>query len=834
MTDRGAASGWMRNRSPLASVLLASAAIAGVTTAPAAFAQSAAAERSFDIPAQSLADALMEFGQQSGLNVSAPGALTRGISSQGVSGRMASAEALSRLLAGTGLTFRFTGTTSVQIEPAPQAAGGTIQLGPVRVEGEGAGVAGIAPSVTSDIAATERTGSYTTRLMSTATRLDLTPRETPQSVTVITRQRMDDTGMVDLLEVVRSTPGLAITPYGVGRPGLYARGFGLDTITQDRITSAFNSYIPSPLGNMAVYDRAEIVRGSTGLMQGAGNPSAAINLFRKRPTEAFHAELTGAAGSWNDFSGQIDLSGPLTSDGTIAARVVGSIQDADNFRDYERQKRRIGYATIDFNPTDTTRINLGYSYLNSFTNMVWGGLPVTLEGEHYGLPRSTFMGADWEYLKQDYHTIYGSLDQELGADWRLHVNAMYVDGTTDALTTWLMPDLDNGGFGHTYWAARNKVTQKAMDAFLTGTVNLFGRPHEIVLGGTLNDEKGVQDEYFNSWGPEAFISHFDDPFAWNPSDAVRPVLDPSSPDHGRYTDSKSQDSLYATMRLNPADRVKLILGGRLDWYKASGWGDLQVDGHLTLYGGAIVDLDRHHSLYASYADIFQAQSQIDVTGNTIQPISGQNYEIGLKGEYLDGALNLSFALFRIDQRNRAKALADQSPCPTWPTIFCYEASGLVRSQGVDIELQGKLAPGWEIAAGYTYSHAEYRDDADPTLIGTRFDTMLPEHQFKASTFYTLPGSLDNWRIGANISWQSRIYYDIGLDDGSVTRNQQKAYALVGLMAEYKPVERVSIQANLNNLFDETYYLAIANDWYWGSSELYGEPRNFMVTARYRF
>jgi outer membrane receptor for ferric coprogen and ferric-rhodotorulic acid len=834
VNDRGRKRVAVHNGAIVSVMLLASTGIVSGAAAPAAFAQAPAPaqQRNFSITAQSLADALMQFGQQSGFNVSAPANLTRNLTTRGVSGAMAPAEALSRLLAGTGLTFRFTGPTSVQLEPAPQAAQDAIQLGPVRVEGSGTSASGmgIAPSVTSDIAATEKTGSYTTRLMSTSTRLELTPRETPQSVTVITRQRMDDAGMVDLLDAVRSTPGLTVTPYGVGRPGLYARGFGIDVVTQDRITSVFNSYIPSPLGNLAVYDRIEVVRGSTGLMQGAGNPAAAINLFRKRPTSAFQAELTGAAGSWNDFSGQIDISGPIAADGAISGRVVGYIQDADNFRDFERQKRRIAYATLDLKPTETTRLNIGYSYLDSYTNMVWGGLPVTDEGEHYGLPRSTFIGADWEYLKQGYHTVYASLDQELGGDWRFTANAMYVNGSTDLLATWIMPDEVNGGYGHVYWAGKNKVDQKGVDAFVTGSVNLFGRAHELV--GTLNREKGRQEEFFNDWS--VLIDHVPDLFAWDPRTAPKPSLDPGSPDYYDGRDSRSQDSLYATARLNPADPLKLIVGARLDWYRSSGWSDFKQNGQLTLYGGVIYDISRNYSLYASYTDIFQPQNQRDVNRQVLKPITGRNYEIGLKGEYLDGVLNLSVALFQIEQANRARQLDDQSGCPMAPVEFCYEASGMVRSRGVDAELQGELAPGWQVGAGYTYSHAEYRKDADPALIGTRFDTAQPEHQFKASTSYTLPGKLDHWRVGADLTWQSEIYRNLTRADGSLHRNRQSAYALLGLMVEYRPTERFSIQANLKNVFDETYYLSIADDIYWGGMELYGEPRNIMVTARYRF
>ncbi|RKF17615.1 TonB-dependent receptor [Altericroceibacterium spongiae] len=234
-------------------------------------------------------------------------------------------------------------------------------------------------------------------------------------------------------------------------------------------------------------------------------------------------------------------------------------------------------------------------------------------------------------------------------------------------------------------------------------------------------------------------------------------------------------------------------------------------------------------------DIFRPQNNVDISGNTIAPIEGRNFEIGLKGEYLDGALNASLALFRIDEANRARELADQGACPTFPNRSCYEAAGLVRSEGVDIELQGELAAGWQIGTGYTYSRTEYRKDANPDRIGTQYDTGVPEHLFKLNSTYRLPGKLDDWRIGANLSWQSETHYLIAPLTGSTqVRHQQDGYWLAGLIAEYAPGERFSLQANVNNLFDKTYYLAISDDVYWGATELYGAPRNFKLTMRLKY
>ncbi len=166
----------------------------------------------------------------------------------------------------------------------------------------------------------EGTESYTTGAMSTATKLPLTMRETPQAVTVITRQRMDDQAMTDINDVVKATPGLFLDfSSGPGRQTYKARGFEIDNLMYDGIPSSYNGVSVGSQPNLAMFDRVEVVRGATGLVTGAGNPSAAINLIRKRPLAEQRVTLTGAAGSWDDYRGEVDASSPSMTAARCAA-----------------------------------------------------------------------------------------------------------------------------------------------------------------------------------------------------------------------------------------------------------------------------------------------------------------------------------------------------------------------------------------------------------------------------------------------------------------------------------------------------------------------------------
>jgi outer membrane receptor for ferric coprogen and ferric-rhodotorulic acid len=685
---------------------------------------------------------------------------------------------------------------------------------------------------TGETATTEGSGSYTTPQMSTATKLPLAIRETPQSVTVITRDRMDDQGAATLTDVLRYAPGITVSNGdGPGRTAFFSRGFSIDNIMTDGQPANYRAWVVSTVPNMAMYDRVEIVRGATGLVTGSGNPSAAINVVRKRPTATPQASLTAHAGSWNNYQGEADLSGPLNAAGTLRARVVGAYQDADTFRDGEKYKHGIFYAVGEADLGERTTLTLGASYQDDYTNHFWGGLPLTADGRHMGLPRSTNPSNDWERKTQYLTTVFGELQHRFDNDWQLRLNASQSSLDAVFLGTYLVRNAAISGLGHNVWRADYDEEQSGYDLTASGPFHLLGRKHELAFGGSRRQADYVTQNFSGG----GIISSDIDLWNWDNGSVAKPDLVRTSKSRNVTT----QDGIYLTTRLNLADSLKLILGTRLDWYdydNKSGAGDYKVTRQLTRYGGLIYDFDARHSVYASFSDVFQPQTAQGIDGNILEPVVGENYEIGVKGEYFDGALNASAAVFQIDQTNRARRLDDQSVCPTYPSTACSEASGLVRSEGFDLEIQGALTPNWQLAAGYTYVNAKYVRDANPANEGKNFDTDAPHRQFKLSTLYRFNGALQGWRVGGGLSYQSRIYKNI-THLGSATglgRIQQKAYTLADLVVGYRASKQLDIQLNVNNLFDRTYYKAIGYDTGWGPVDSYGDPRSFMLTARYQF
>ena len=665
---------------------------------------------------------------------------------------------------------------------------------------------------------TEGTQSYTTGAMKTATKLPLTLRETPQAVTVITRQRMDDQAMTSINDVVNATPGLFLNySNGPGRQSYTSRGFDIDNLMYDGIPSGYNGASVGAQPNLAMFDRVEVVRGATGLVTGAGNPSAAINLIRKRPLDEQKVTLTGAAGSWDNYRGELDASSPLNDSGTWRGRVVTSYRDANSFIDNAEEYHGLFYAVTEADLGEDTTLTLGYSNQKDKTNYFWGSAMIGQDGHHLDLPRSYNPGTDWENKDQEINTVFAELCQQLANDWKLQVNANYAEQKALFSGSYQSRWAADKSLARTVYQAAYDENQAGVDAFVSVPFQAFGRTHELVVGAS----RRIYD----------MTSH-----DYSPYDTNWPIT-AGKPDFVHTTDTReitTQDGFYLTTRLSLADPLKLILGGRLDWYDydahGSNSGDYKVTRNLTRYAGLIYELDDHHSVYVSYSDIFTPQTAKDSSATPVKPIVGKNYEVGVKGEYLGGALNASVALFRVDQENRATKVTVQN-CPQ---TECYEASGEIRSQGIDFELQGALTENWQVGGGYTYARTHtIKDEANPQLVNKQYDTDTPEHLFKLTTRYNLQGALEKFRVGGNISWQSRMYNDVKLADGSTYRLQQGAYAVTDLMAGYRVNDNLDLQLNANNIFDRSYYSTIAKSVDYGGDS-YGTPRNMMLTAKYTF
>ncbi|MBI6917338.1 TonB-dependent siderophore receptor [Pseudomonas monteilii] len=760
----------------------------------------------FDIPAGPLARQLNLLASQAGLLIGGDATLTANKQSQAVNATSVE-QALAQMLAGSGVEAVRTGEREFQLVRQAEAAAGAVTLGSTTISGQGLG----------DV--TEGTGAYTTGRVSTATKLAMSLRETPQSVTVVTRQRMDDQNLQKLEDIATYTPGLSLRKTGGERPEFYSRGSAIDNIMIDGLPVAYDS---DTLGTstLAMYDHVEVVRGASGLMVGAGNPSGTLNLIRKRPTLAPQLLLTGSAGRWDDYRGEVDVSGKLNDSGSVRGRFVGAYQDRNSFVDAYGNTRQLFYAITEYDLDPATTLTLGAWY-NREDNpgADWNGLPTHPDGSFFDFSRSTRTAPDWTYWNKKNRSAFAEVEHRFDNDWKLRLN-----------TTWLRGDMDMLG-GSVYIDEHNAYhlnigrytyqhTQKSFDTYASGPFSLLGATHELVVGASwrrdeTNDGPG---------GPGIDSDVIIDPQHFEPGAYPKPAIDNNWSRSGH----EEQSSAYATVRFNLREDLRLILGSRLDWYEYeqlthsgeySFGDDYKATREFTPYAGVIYDLNDTYSVYASWTRIFKPQAAQSASGSLLDPVTGTNYEAGIKGEYFGGALNASAAVFQLVQENLAKSLPAAQCSPG--VSACYEASGEVRTRGVELEVGGELAPGWQVSAGYTYAGAQYTKSTSSAEKGERFDSDTPYNLFKAFTTYRLPGELERWTVGGGWRTQSSAYTSFGVKQGG--------YSITDFMLAYRATPEWQVQANLNNAFDKRYYQNISNSW---GANSFGDPRNLMLTVRY--
>jgi outer membrane receptor for ferric coprogen and ferric-rhodotorulic acid len=769
----------------------------------------------YDIPAGSLAETLSQFGAASGVMITFSSGETSGLTSPGLHGSYELQQGFAQLLRGSGLRVMQVGEKRYVLTKAE--SGSSLELGATTINGAGLG------------AVTEGSGSYTTGSTATATKLAMSLRETPQSVTVITRQRMDDENAQSLDDVARTTPGITYTKIGTERSTYYSRGFEINDLQFDGIpTNISENYSMDVMStsNMAIYDRVEVVRGANGLMQGTGNPSAAINLVRKRPTRDFRLGAELGAGSWDNYRSQIDVSGPLDDEGRFRGRAVAYYSTGNSFRDGAGKDNQllylVGEADLDESTTLTVRATIQQDRNNGYD---WGGLNTRPNGSFYPLSRSASLAGDWAYLDKTNYTVFSDLTHQFDNDWKLTLALNAITSDAQFLSSYPARVTSNPT-GNQYTLPISKVgyddRQYGLDLYTTGPFTALGREHQLMFGANLRRDDFDAAIYKATNTPSIDITSYD----W--SSIPAPIVNPSS--RADYNYVRKDKGVYGATRLSVTDSLSLILGSRVSWSEYNIDSPSTVDSykenrHVVPYAGLVYDLDTHHTLYASYTEIYKTQSYFGLGNKLLEPIEGDNYEAGIKGEYFDGRLNTSLALFQTNLSHMPEAIAGASTCGVTGTSSCYEEGGKVQNNGFEIEVNGQPVEGWNLAAGFTYSDPEY---VAGKAKGTDYYTRIPRRLLKLSTDYRLPGNLHQWRVGGEVFAQSRTYtqastYDI----------EQGGYALVNLHLNYQIDDHFNVQYNLNNALDKTYYQTLPTSNNFGGL-YYGEPRNFAVTLRYQY
>lgn len=674
----------------------------------------------------------------------------------------------------------------------------------------------------------EVTGKYTvTERIDTATGLGLTLQETPQSVSVITKERIRDQALDTVIDVVQNTTGVSFRMVDNVRNTLQSRGFDITTYQIDGVPLPWSLAADSgeTVADVAIFERVEFVRGSTGLLTGVGDPSGSINLVRKHADSTDLAgDVSFALGTWNNFEVMADVSTGLNDEGTIRGRVVAKYEDSESYLDIFTNESTVLYGVVEGDITDRTLVRVGMSYQNNVPKgNFWGGLVgLYSDGTPTDWDVSTTTSADWTRWETKNTNIFANVEHTFNNGWELRVNYNRMDyKKPDVRLLYVYGSLDKEtGAGLIAWPyrAEGESSLDSLDIQLKGDYKLFDTMHEFVIGGLYSDQSAIAETYSVVSSDPLAISDF---YTWG-NDWSEPVWT-DAPDTVAQDMDTEQKGFYAATRLNLTEQLKVIAGGRIASWERSGnsYGtptDFGETGVFIPYAGLLYDVTEQHRVYASYTDIFQPQNAVNRYGEYLDSLQGVTYEMGLKSRFLDERLNTAISVFKIDQDNLAQddIAEDGTPyyVPDSPaTIAQREAQG-TESTGFEVEVVGQPVDGWNINVGWSQFEAE---DAE----GNDVNPSYPRKQFKLFTTYNFIDSVPGLTIGGGVNW---------MDEVSQSGVTQDAVAITNLMAKYSFSDRVDVQLNVNNLFDEEYYNYIS-----GNAQIqYGQPRFTQVRFNYSF
>ena len=664
-----------------------------------------------------------------------------------------------------------------------------------------------------DEGVTQGSESYTPSSSSTATKLPLTLRETPQSVTVVTQQKMDDFNQTSINEVLGGVAGVSVEQIETDRTYYSSRGFDITNFQVDGLG------LPMANGNVngdldtAIYDRVEVIRGATGLMTGAGNPSATVNMVRKRPTRESHSEVKGGVGSWDKKRGEMDVSGSLVESEKLRGRMVLVKQDKESYLDRYASERTVAYGVLEGDLGEQTLLTAGYSLQqNDSDSPMWGALPLYYtDGSQTDYDVSTSTSADWSYWNVDNRRAFVELNHSLLNGWQVKGAYNFINTRQDSRLFYMYgtPDKSTGlGLLSYPGLYQMEMDQHVADLNASGPFRLLGREHQLVVGTSLS--RSTVDElslYSNTTGSAL------PPLEEWQGDYPEPEFN-LYPNGSHWVDKELGG--YLAARFSVIDDLAWIVGSRLTSWETEGQSygvekSNSAHGVLTPYTGLVYDLTDEISTYASYTTIFTPQKAMDINRQQLDPIDGISYETGVKGEFLEGRLNTSLALFQTRQNNLAEIAGVM---PDNSTENYYRAVDGVRSQGYELEASGMVLTDWQLAASYTDLDIE---DAD----GHTAKTYTPKKLFKLASTYRL----NKLKLGGSLNWQD----EISRVNGAGTTTRQGSYALLNLMARYDFNKQWHTQLNVDNVTDKKYL----NSLYWDQG-FYGAPRSLMLTAGWTY
>ncbi|MFA9462422.1 TonB-dependent siderophore receptor [Thiohalorhabdus sp. Cl-TMA] len=755
----------------------------------------------FDIPAQALSSALTEFGRETGLQVAVKTEQVADLRTKGVRGRLTAKRALTKLLAGTGLVYRFSGNHTVTLRRSGAEGGkGSSRLGDITVRAMRESPVG--PDAT---LVPQRT--------STASKLGTAVERAPRSISIVTTDELEERPVRDLNDALDYTAGVftdysgqddrfdlfKIRGFDQGQSGSYRDGL------ERRLNGSFLQSRAVPYG----IQRVEVLKGSTSSLYGQNSPGGMINLITKRPTDYPMGEVFIGAGTQKMRQGGFDAGGPLTGDGAVLGRLTALVQDGETQLDFSQDDRVYIAPALTWRPTDATSLTVLTNYTKTEA-IPAAGVPRagSLDSNPNGEVKRSFFSGDPDFNRYD--TEEGSV----GYQFR-HAFSEGVELRQNARFTWLSVAYDTVyGLGlqpdqrtlnRAAYAVDGQSRGLVADTQLHVDRSWEGVANKTVFGVDISyDETDEEQKY----GTATTIDVYDPDYSGDSVLSLPPFVDDS------YTETNL--GVYVSDELTLDDRWVLNLGGRYDLVRQ------KTEDHL-------VDETAHHKdkaftgrvgmsyvsdlglvPYVSYAQSFQPRTETLASGGQPDPEEGVQYEAGLK--YRPNHFNALFTLaaFQIEESNR---LVYVGPA--------YEQRGEFRVRGAELEARVDVGSGWSFVGTGSLLESKITEGANKGKETTRMPEVQAStwlsHRFRPKTI------LEGLKAGVGVRY-------IGKTWGNEANTLRiPSHTVVDASASYALDEDVDLTVDATNILDREYISTCYPSF---SACYYGDERS--VTAKMRY
>lgn len=681
------------------------------------------------------------------------------------------------------------------------------------------GMSGLAAA--QETATANDTVVVTSQMQSGATKLETPDIETPQAVSIVTRQQYEEQGAISVRQAVSYTPGVYSNQIGASNRFDYIvlRGFSdgsLDNIYLDGLKMMGDSNSHSSLViDPWFLDSVEVVRGPASVLYGRSSPGGIVALNSRKPSFDPGGEVKLFAGNNNQRGAAFDVTGPVDDNDRVAVRLTGMTRYADSQFDHLKEQRYAIAPSLTWRITDNTRLEL-MAYLHrdpeggSHSGLPYEGTVVSHAGQKVS---NTFFEGEDKYDKYDRreNMVGYNLEHAFDSGWSVRQKLRYLRTKVDLNQVYAAGWLNDSELNRGYSGSDESLSAITMDNQIDGSIDTGVINHRVLVGV---DYQRRSNDVTASYGSFPAID------AFNPVYGADPL---SITVYSREKHKLEQTGIYVQDQMS-LDRWRLTLGGRHDQVKITNvnkindTSDTLDQNHFSSRAALMYLFDSGFAPYVSYSTAFTPTSFTDEYGKILKPMKGKQWEAGLKFQPEGSQTMYSASVYRINQENIATKVEPTDP---------YRSIGEIESEGLELEAVGQFTDNLRLQASYTYNDIRYTKSSAEEQ-GKRA-VYAPRNQASAWLSYDVKsGPLNGLTVG------SGVRYVNGITSDRQNTHTLPSYTLVDMAVGYDltqvGLKGLSAQVTVNNLTDKRYIAACNSLSYC----YFGAERNIVGSLSYAF